>query len=161
VNEDPVRSDVAPDPTDQRNFDETMAWLNERRLANDVGMMCVELERGRAVVEWDAPDEWRNPNGSLPGAMLACLADHSAGFAAVSVTGRTDYTATVDLSLRFLRPAFGSPIRAESTVIRRGLRLVFLRTEMSEPDGTLVCDGAASFFVESGLGQAHPIGWDG
>jgi uncharacterized protein (TIGR00369 family) len=125
-----------------------------------MAITCDVIEPGRAVFSFDPPESWRNPNGSLPGAMLAALADHSAGFAAVSVTGRDAYVATVDLDLRFLRPAYAAPIRSETKVVRRGRRLVFLRTELRDAEGTLVADGAASFFLESGLGKTHPIGWD-
>ncbi len=143
-----------------RDLEATRAWLNDRMLAKQIGVRCVELSPGYSLTEFDPPDEWRNPNGSLPGAMLAAFADHAAGFAAVSAIGPEDYAVTVDLDTRFVRAAFRAPIRAESWVTRKGRRLAFLRFEMREPDGTLVADGIASFFVESGLGNAHPIGRD-
>ena len=144
----------------KRDLDATRAWVNSRVLAKQLNIRCDELERGRSVCTFDPPEEWRNPNGSIPGAMLAAFADHVAGFAAVSVTDDADYTATVDLDTRFLRAAFRAPITGIAEVVRKGMRLAFLTFEMREPDGTLVVDGRASFFIESGLGNAHPIGRD-
>ena len=143
-----------------RDLEATREWVNSRVLAKQLSIRCDELERGRSVCTFDPPDEWRNPNGSIPGAMLAAFADHVAGFAAVSVTADDDYTATVDLDTRFLRAAFEAPITGVGTVVRRGMRLAFLNFEMREPDGSLVADGTASFFIESRLGKAHPIGRD-
>lgn len=146
---------MKPEP---RDLEETRSWVNDRALAKQLGVECIELERGRAVTTFSPAPEWRNPNNSIPGAMMAAFADHAGGFAAVSVTGPDDYTVTVDLDVRFIRAAFHSPITAVAEVVRRGRRLAFLRMEMREPDGTLVADGTASFFIESGLGKAHPIG---
>ena len=152
--------DIGVPTGEMRDLDATREWLNERPLTRALAMTCELIEPGRAVFSFDPPEEWRNPNGSLPGAMLAALADHSAGFAAVSVTGRRAYLATVELDLRFLRPAFAAPVRSETSVVRKGRRLVFLHTQLRDADGVLVADGSASFFLETGLGKAHPIGWD-
>ncbi len=146
--------------SEERELEATRAWVNARALAQQLQVQCVEMERGRAVTEFDPSEEWRNPNNSVPGAMIAAFADHAAGFAAVSATGPDDYTVTVDLDVRFIRAAFHTPITCEALVVRRGRRLAFTRMEMWEPDGTLVADGTASFFIESGLGRAHPIGRD-
>jgi uncharacterized protein (TIGR00369 family) len=152
--------DVRVPIDEQRDLNASREWLNARPLTRALAITCEVIEPGRAVFSFDPPEDWRNPNASLPGAMLAALADHSAGFAAVSVTGRDAYVATVDLNLRFLRPAFAAPIRSETRVVRRGRRLVFLQTELNDAEGTLVADGTASFFLETGLGKAHPIGGD-
>lgn len=141
-----------------RDLAATREWMNSRALAMQLHIRCDELERGRASCTFEPPDDWRNPNGSIPGAMLAAFADHVAGFAAVSVTDDDDYTATVELDTRFLRAAFKVPVTGVATVVRRGLRLAFVTFEMHESTGTLVVDGTASFFIESGLGNAHPIG---
>lgn len=148
------------DESQSRDLDGTLEWLASRPLAKAIGIEFVELTHGRCVGTWTPAPEWLNPNGSLPGAMLAAFADHIAGSAAMSTIGPDDYTATVELDMRFVRAAFKSPIRGEATVVRRGMRLAFINIEMREPDGTLVADGTASFFVEARLGRAHPVGRD-
>lgn len=144
----------------ERDLEATLQWLASRPLAKSLGIEFLELERGRCVGEWTPAPEWYNPNGSLPGAVLAAFGDHIAGSAAMSTIGPDDYTATVELDMRFVRAAFKTPIRGEAVVVRRGMRLAFIDLEMREPDGTLIADGKASFFVENRLGKAHPVGRD-
>lgn len=147
--------------TDQprdRDLDATLQWLSGRHLARSIGIEFVELTRGRCVGEWQPDPEWLNPNGSLPGAILAAFGDHIAGAAVLSTIGIDDYTATVELDIRFIRAAFKTPITGVADVVRRGRRLAFVNVEMREPDGRLVTDATASFFIESRLGKAHPAG---
>ncbi len=141
-----------------RDPEATQAWMNSRPLASDLGFVCEEIEPGYAVWTWDPPDRWLNPNRSVPGAMIAALADHVAGTAVVSLTGQDAYTATVELTTRFLRAVFKTPIRVTASVVRRGRRLAYLRVDVYDGDGDLVADGTATFFIEAHLGRAHPIG---
>jgi uncharacterized protein (TIGR00369 family) len=141
-----------------RDLETTMQWLGDRPLAKSIGIEFTELSRGRCVGTWSPAAEWLNPNGSLPGAMMAAFADHIAGAAVLSTISVDDYTATVELDTRFIRAAFKTPITGEAEVVRRGRRLAFVNLEMRDPDGRLVVDGTASFFIEHRLGKAHPAG---
>ncbi len=64
----------------------------------------------------------------------------------------------MDLDLRFLRAAFKTPITVDADVVRRGRRLSFLHLRVLDADGEPVADGMSTFFIESALGRAHPIG---
>jgi methylmalonyl-CoA/ethylmalonyl-CoA epimerase len=123
------------DKPQQRDLEATRQWLADRNLAKSVGIEFVELTRGRCVGEWRPDPQWLNPNGSLPGAMLAAFGDHIAGSAVLSTIGPDDYTATVELDMRFVRAAFKTPITGVAEVVRKGMRLAFVNIEMREPDG--------------------------
>lgn len=146
------------DQPSERDLDATLQWLADRPLARSIGVEFVELTKGRCVGTWQPRPEWLNPNGSLPGAMLAAVGDHIAGSAVLSTISNDDYTATVELDMRFIRAAFKAPITGIAEVVRRGRRLAFVNLEMREPDGRLVADATASFFIERRLGKAHPAG---
>jgi len=151
---------VSDELPQERDLEATRQWLSDRPLATSIGIDFTELTPGRCVGEWRPDPEWLNPNGSLPGAMMAAFADHIAGSAALSTIGTHDYTATVELDMRFIRAAFKAPITGVATIVRRGRRLAFISIEMRDPDDTLVADGTALFFIESRLGKAHPVGLD-
>ena len=149
---------TVPDEGAPRDAEETIEWMNTRPLAAELGFVCEEMSKGHSRWTWDPPERWLNPNRSVPGAMIAALADHAAGTATVSVTGEDAYAVTVDLDLRFLRAAFKTPITVDADVVRRGRRLSFLHLQVRDADGNPVADGMSTFFIESSLGRAHPIG---
>lgn len=142
----------------ERELGANRVWMSERPLASELGFECQSMSPGRSVWTLDSPERWLNPNGSVSGAMIAALADHAVGSAAFSVTGQDAYTVTVDLSTRFLRAAFKRPLTCEATVDRRGRRLAFVHFDIRDSDGDKVADGTATFFIESRLGRAHPVG---
>lgn len=141
-----------------RDLDALRAWVNDNPLAMVLCLHCEVIEPGRARFRQTPFEDWRNPNGSVPGAAYLAAADFAAGMAAVSVTTLEDYVSTVDLGLHFLRPAIDTPLSIECRVLRTGRRLVFLRTEVRDAGGTLVAAGQGDFSVARGVGRDHPIG---
>lgn len=96
-----------------------VAWVNAHPLVCGLCLRCDAIEEGRARFLLEPPDEWRNPNGSVPGAAYLAAADFAAGVAVVSVTAK-DYVSTVDLGLHFLVPAIATPLAIECRVLRSG-----------------------------------------
>ena len=135
-------------------------WVGARPMTLAMGLTCEDIEVGRAVFRFEPPMDWRNPNGSLPGALVLAAADYSAGMAAASVTSVDDYVSTVDLGLHFLRPAFKTPVRSRTDVLRVGARLVFLETQVTDAEEEVFATGVGSYAVARGDGQQYPIGAD-
>ena len=61
----------------------------------------------------------RQQHGFVHGGVIATLADHTAGGAARSVSGKKDVL-TVEFKINYLRPATGDRLRCTASVLRAG-----------------------------------------
>lgn len=80
------------------------------------------------------------------GGAVAALIDAALGVAALSaVCEQHKVVATVSLNVNYLSPAlFGKELIAEAKVIRKGNRILFTETEVSDGDGNLVAKASAT-----------------
>lgn len=80
------------------------------------------------------------------GGAVAALIDAALGVAALSaVCEQQKVVATVTLNVNFLSPAIlGKELIAEAKVTRKGNRILFTETEVSDSDGNLVAKASAT-----------------
>src|SRR5207302_6027043 len=79
-------------------------------------------ERGRVVLEWDAPTDYAFPAESgyiIHGGLVATVLDTAMGGACFSVLDDGETFLTADLHVEFFRPARPGTVRAEGRVIHR------------------------------------------
>lgn len=85
--------------------------------------------------------------GRVHGGLIAALADAAMGIA----FGRTLFPgedfSTIDMQVQFVRPVVTGLIRAEATVVERGLRIGFVRCEITNSRGKLVATGTCTCTV--------------
>lgn len=87
-----------------------------------------------------------NPNGVVHGAVIFALVDTTMGAATMdALDGRR--CASIDVQLRFLRPAISGTLNVESRVLRAGRRIVHLDSSVTGDDGRLVAVATGSFAV--------------
>ncbi len=91
------------------------------------------------------------------GGVVASLVDAAAGAAAaIRVEPEAlSSVATIDMRVDFLEPAEGDVLLAEAAVARAGARVVVVRTDVRDRDGTLVAIGTSAFRVDRGAGQGR------
>jgi len=101
---------------------------------------------GRAVIEI-GPDHL-NPNGVVHGAVLFALADTAMGKATMSVIDEPGrFCASVEVSLRFIRPAASGGLTAVATVVKRGRHVVHLEARIADDDQRLIATAAGTFAI--------------
>ena len=96
-------------------------------------------ERGRAVLEWDAPADYAFPAESgyiVHGGLVATLLDTAMGSACFSVLEDGETFLTADLNVEFFRPARPGTLSAEGRVVHRTKRMVFCAADLQDIDGT-------------------------
>jgi uncharacterized protein (TIGR00369 family) len=103
-----------------------------------------DLPLGHAVVSLPCGENHHNPMGRVHGGMIAALADAAMGIA----FGRTllpgeDFS-TIDMQIQFVRPVTTGLIRAEAFVVERGLRIGFVRCEITNKRGKLVANATCT-----------------
>lgn len=86
-----------------------------------------------------------NPNGVVHGAVLFALVDTAMGSAAMSVLPDGQYATSVDVQLRFVRPAFSGELEADVEVLKRGRNVIHLEGRITDGDQRLIVTAAGTF----------------
>jgi uncharacterized protein (TIGR00369 family) len=127
---------------------DTPAEYGDFPLRSFLGMELTGEEAGIGIATLDAGPDHMNPNGVVHGAVLFALVDTAMGKATMSVIDEPDtYCASIEVSLRFIRPAVAGPLTATASVLKRGRNVVHLEGRVTGPDDRLVASAAGSFAI--------------
>lgn len=102
------------------------------------------LAAGHAVVSLDCSRHHHNPMGRVHGGLIAALADTAMGIAFGRTLLAGEDFSTIDMQISFIRPVTRGKIRAEATVIERGLRIGFVRCELTNTRGKRVATSSCT-----------------
>jgi uncharacterized protein (TIGR00369 family) len=140
------------EPVAPRAGDATLRDLrdtfNALPVAAHLGARCAVLERGRATVTMTSPADLRNPNGAVAGPYLSGLADMAAGMAVGALLGGHGHV-TLELTLRFLRPALADPLEATGEVLWRGGRHAFVTVDVRDADHELCAHATGTWALNA------------
>ncbi len=117
-------------------------------LKQHLGMDLADDESGRATATIDVGPAHLNPNGVVAGGEQVALVVTNMGKdtkGTIDEPGR--YCASVEVSLRFLRPAMGGTVAATAEVTKRGRHLAHLQAEVVGDDGQTVATATGTFAV--------------
>lgn len=140
ANSDEVPADEVPVTGD------TAPGGGEFPLRSFLGMELTGDESGVGYAHVDITGQHHNPNGVVHGAVLFALVDTAMGKATMSTVeepGR--YCASVEVSLRFLRPVVAGRLTAEARVTKRGRHLAHLDASVRDDEGRVVATAAGTF----------------
>ena len=113
-----------------------------------LGMELTGDEPGTGFAHVDVGAEHLNPNGVVHGAVLFALVDTAMGKSTMSVVDEPGrYCASIEVSLRFIRPAIGGRLTATTTVVKRGRSVVHLEGRVAGEDERLVATAAGTFAI--------------
>lgn len=117
-------------------------YLGMELHGDDPGVGHAEIEIG---------PEHLNPNGVVHGAVLFALVDTAMGKSTMSVIDEPGaYCASIELSLRFIRPAVAGRLLATARVVKRGRSVVHLDADVLGDDSRLVATAAGTFAILGG-----------
>ena len=115
-----------------------------------LGMELSGTDVGAGTATLTLGDQHGNPNGVAHGAVLFALVDTAMGKATMSTVEEGLYCASVELSLRFIRPASVGELIAEATVLKRGRSIVHLEARVHDADDRLIATSAGTFAILGG-----------
>ena len=131
--------------------DAELVTPGEFPLRRFLGMELSGDEPGVGLAHVVIGPEHLNPNGVVHGAVLFALVDTAMGKSTMSVIDEPNrYCASVEVSLRFIRPAVAGRVTATATVVKRGRSIVHLESRVVEDDGRLVATAAGTFAILGG-----------
>jgi uncharacterized protein (TIGR00369 family) len=126
---------------EHRGFDQIDPGSYGIPLLDFLGVRRVEPSGPDVAVsmEMERTDDLLNLVGIPHGGAIATLIDHAGGVAVGVALGRSG--PTVDLHVRYLQPADGSPIRADARLLRAGRRLAVVEVRIYGESGELAAIG--------------------
>ena len=113
---------------------------------NPIGLKLNFTWDGKTARAEFTPDKlYQGWSGIVHGGILSCLLDEAMSHAAVF---KGSYCLTTRMEVRFKRPAqVDEPLVVTGTVTKQNKRLLETKGKVTLPDGTLVAEGNATWFV--------------
>ncbi len=140
MSENPKRPDITPE---QRAFAENA--LHSLPFSRLIGMKLVDLQPDIAVLSIEMRDDLRQPSGVLHGGVTATLIDTAMAFAVRTRLGLTEATATIDLTVHYLRPHLEGTFICTAKVVRAGKRIFTVSAEVHNEEGKQIATGLSTY----------------
>lgn len=127
----------------------TNGTLPPAPIAETLGMVDFEVERGTVSVQLTAEKRHYNPIGSVHGGVISTLLDTAAACAVHSTLAVGEIYTSLDLTVKFLRPVTveSGTLRAVGTVLQRGRRTALAEAKLYDQAGKLVAYASSSCMI--------------
>ena len=112
-----------------------------------LGMEMAEAGSGVGIARVELAEQHQNPNGVAHGAVLFAMVDTAMGKATMDVLDDGRFCASVDVQLRFIRPASSGWLEAEATVLKKGRSVVHLEARVVDDQKRLIATAAGTFAI--------------
>lgn len=117
-------------------------------LKQHLGLELSSDQAGRARARILVDERHLNPNGVVHGAVLFAMVDTAMGHATMSVLPEGRFCASVDVQLRFVRPAHADgALVADVEVLKQGRHVAHLEGRVVDADDRLIATASATFAV--------------
>ena len=112
-----------------------------------LGLNIEQVASGRARAQITIADEHRNPNGVVHGAVYFAMVDTAMGAATMSLLSDGRFCTSVEVQLRFIRPAANGVLIADVSVLKMGRSVVHLEARVHNGDERLIATGGGTFAI--------------
>lgn len=119
--------------------------LHNLPFAQLMGMRLVDLQTDMAVIKIDMRDDLRHPGGILHGGVTATLIDTAMAFAVRTRVGPTEPTATIDLTVHYLRPHISGTFTCTAKVVRAGKRIFTVSADVHNDEGAQIATAISTY----------------
>ncbi len=119
--------------------------LHSLPFAQLIGMKLVNLQLNEAVISIEMRDDLRQPSGVLHGGVTATLIDTAMAFAVRTRLPIDEATATIDLTVHYLRPHITGTFICTAKIVRAGKRIFTVSADVVNEDGKLIATGLSTY----------------
>lgn len=119
--------------------------LSRLPLAKLFGMELIDVELDKAVISITMRDDLRQPSGVLHGGVTATLIDTAMAFAVRTRLAAADATATIDLTIHYLRPHITGSCTCTAIIVRAGKRIFTVSADVVNEEGKLIATGLSTY----------------
>ncbi len=120
---------------------------NENPFWEYIRLEVLSSSNGTAVVKCNVFENILNSSSSVHGGVLATLIDTSIGTAVKSTLDSNQSTVTVDLNIKYIKPARGDALLAKASLSHKGGKLAFSTSEIFDDQNNIVAIGSATFMI--------------
>ena len=129
----------------QEHKDYAANALHSLPFAQLIGMRLEDLKMDEATVSVEIRDDLRQPSGVLHGGVTATLIDTAMAFAVRTRLEPTAATATIDLTVHYLRPLVEGRATCIAKTVRAGKRIFTVSAEVFNSDGKIIATGLSTY----------------
>jgi acyl-CoA thioesterase len=119
--------------------------LHNLPFAKMIGMRIADMQLDMAVLEIEMRDDLRHPGGILHGGVTATLIDTAMAYAVRTRVGKNESTATIDLTVHYLRPHLNGKFACTAKVVRAGKRIFTVSAEVHNESGDLIATALSTY----------------
>ena len=130
---------------DEARIEYAKERLNNLPLAKLIGMRFVDMRPNEAVVAIEMRDDLKQPSGVMHGGVTATLIDTAMAFAVRTYLTDDEPTATIDLTIHYLRPITSGTATCIAKVVRPGKRIFTVSADVVDDDGKLIATGLSTY----------------
>lgn len=134
------RSEIGPA---HREFAERA--LHSLPFAKLIGMRLVDLQVDQAVLAIEMRDDLRQPSGVLHGGVTATLIDTAMAFAVRTRLAIDEATATIDLTVHYLRPHISGTVTCTARLVRAGKRIFTVSADVVNDQGKHIATAISTY----------------
>jgi len=128
---------------EQRNY--AANALHSLPFAKLIGMRLADLNPGEATLTMEMRDDLQQPSGILHGGVTATLIDTAMAFAMRTLIPLDQNTATIDLTVHYLRPHLEGTIECTAKVVRAGKRIFTISADVFGAEGKLIATAISTY----------------
>lgn len=129
----------------QEHYEYAENTLHSLPFAKLIGMRLVSLAPDEAKISIEMRDDLRQPSGVLHGGVTATLIDTTMAFAVRTRLPIDVATATIDLTVHYLRPHLSGKFICTARNVRAGKRIFTVSAEVHNEEGKLIATGLSTY----------------
>ncbi|MFM9905718.1 MAG: PaaI family thioesterase [Pyrinomonadaceae bacterium] len=119
--------------------------LHSLPFAKLIGMELVDMQLDMAKIKIEMRDDLRQPSGVLHGGVTATLIDTAMAFAVRTRLPIDEATATIDLTVHYLRPHITGIFICTAKVVRAGKRIFTVSADVHGENGKLIATAISTY----------------
>ncbi len=119
--------------------------LHSLPFAKLIGMQLVDIRPNEAVIKIEMRDDLSQPSGVLHGGVTAAMIDTAMAFAVRTHLADDEFTATIDLTVHYLRPHTSGTVICTARVVRAGTRIFTVSADVENEEGKLIATGLSTY----------------
>jgi uncharacterized protein (TIGR00369 family) len=104
----------------------------------------VDPDKGTITVQFEARQEFTNPQGNIQGGILAAMLDDTMGPALVASLPAGQFAPTLEMKVSYFAPAKVGPLWGRGRVIQAGRTNAFVEADLIDRDDRLIARASAT-----------------
>ena len=119
--------------------------VNNLPFSKLLGMELVDIRPNEAVVRVEMRDDLSQPSGVLHGGVTATAIDTAMALAVRTHLEDHEFTATVNLTVHYLRPHKAGAITCTAKCVKAGKRMFTVSADVEDDDGNMIATGLSTY----------------